>query len=69
MPDGSPSMEGSEITFTNVNRNHAGVYKCKADNGFGAETTEKISVDVEYIPEVDVEEVFIHAKAGIQVIW
>ena len=67
MPNGRETMRGSELTFVNVNRRHSGTYVCKADNGFSVAAEDKITVDVEYKPEVIVEEVFIHAKTGNQV--
>ena len=67
MPNGRETMRGSELTFVNVNRRHSGTYVCKSDNGFSVAAEDKITVDVEYKPEVIVEEVFIHAKTGNQV--
>lgn len=64
MPDGSNVMKGDELNFINVNHRHSGIYTCTADNGFGEPVKEKIEVSVEFEPEVEVEEVFIHATQG-----
>ncbi len=39
MPDGRQTIRGSELTFTNVNRHHAGKYECTADNGYGVQVS------------------------------
>ncbi|XP_059095323.1 lachesin-like isoform X2 [Tigriopus californicus] len=67
MPSGEKTIEASELTFTNVGRRHSGTYICTADNGFSQEVQDKIEVEVEYQPDVEVEEVFIHASTGNQV--
>ncbi len=67
MPDGSETVEGDSISFKSVNHHHSGTYECRANNGYGVEAVESIEVDVEYAPEVEVEEVFIHAAAGNKV--
>ena len=64
MPDGREMVEGTVLSFEKVTRRHAGTYICTANNGFGRNITDKIHVDVEYIPEVEVEEYFIHATAA-----
>lgn len=64
LPDGSTTVVASELVYPNVNRHHAGIYMCAANNGYGQEAKEKIEVVVEYEPEVSVEEMFIHAKDG-----
>ena len=61
LPDGSAQIEATELSFKNVNRHHSGTYVCTANNGFGKAVKEKIHVEVEYSPEVEVEEYFIHA--------
>ena len=60
-------MEATELSFKNVNKRHAGTYVCTANNGFGTEVKEEIRLDVEYKPEVDVEELFIHAMENNKV--
>merc|ERR1712223_289248 len=67
LPDGREKLDASEITFRKVNKHHAGTYVCTANNGFGQEVKEKIHLDVEYKPEVDVEELFIHAMENNKV--
>ena len=60
-------MEATELTFKKVDKRHAGTYVCTANNGFGTEVKEEIRLDVEYKPEVDVEELFIHAMENNKV--
>ena len=67
LPDGKEKLDASEITFRKVNKHHAGTYVCTANNGFGQEVKEKIHLDVEFSPEVEVEEYFIHATETNQV--
>ncbi len=67
MPDGESSISGTDLVFTDVNRHYAGVYMCTANNGFGTEASDKITLDVSYPPEVSVGEVFVHAKTGNKV--
>ena len=55
------------MSFKKVNKRHAGTYVCTANNGFGTEVKEEIRLDVEYAPEVEVEEVFIHAMSNNKV--
>lgn len=64
MPDGSDEIVGEEFVIKNVNRHHAGVYRCTADNGFSKQASKDIELKVVYKPEIEVEEVFIHTKAG-----
>ena len=67
LPDGRQELRATELSFKNVNKHHAGTYVCTADNGFGQVVKEKITLDVEYSPEVEVEEYFIHATEQNQV--
>jgi len=64
MPDGSDEVKGEEVIINKVDRHHAGVYRCTADNGFGNQASKDIDLRVLYKPEIEVEEVFIHTKAG-----
>ena len=48
MPDGSSEIESEVVTFSNVNRKHAGTYRCTADNGHGREASKTVEVAVEY---------------------
>ena len=43
MPDGRTEIVGEEFVIRNVNRHHAGVYRCTADNGF-SKPAAKVSV-------------------------
>ena len=67
LPDGKEKLDASEITFRKANKHHARTYVCTANNGFGQEVKEKIHLDVEFSPEVEVEEYFIHATEKKQV--
>ena len=67
LPDGQEEIEGTELSFKNVDRHHSGLYICKADNGYGKPATQKIHVTVGYVPEVEVEEYFIHAAESQKV--
>lgn len=64
MPDGSPSRSETEIMYTKVTRKHEGTYKCTASNGGGSDAYKTIKVVVEYEPEIEVQEVFIHSQTG-----
>jgi hypothetical protein len=64
MPDGKAELIGEMFTIRNVNRHHAGEYRCSADNGFSKGATKDIDLRVLYKPEIVVEEVFVHTKTG-----
>ena len=64
MPDGASEVESEVVTFTNVNRRHAGTYRCTADNGHGRGASKTVEVAVEYKPEIEVTEMFVHSQAG-----
>eukprot|EP00090_Calanus_glacialis_P015493 TRINITY_DN24450_c0_g1_i1.p1 TRINITY_DN24450_c0_g1~~TRINITY_DN24450_c0_g1_i1.p1 ORF type:complete len:485 (-),score=135.14 TRINITY_DN24450_c0_g1_i1:279-1733(-) len=64
MPDGSSEIESDMVTFSDVSRKHAGIYKCSATNGHGKEASKQVEVVVEYSPEVEVTEVFVQTKTG-----
>ena len=66
MPNGADSIQGSVLTFSDISRKHAGTYVCLASNGFGKDATASIKVLVEYEPEIEVEELFIHSQPGDQ---
>jgi len=66
LPDGKESMAASTLTFSGVSRKHEGTYVCLASNGFGQDATARIKVLVEYEPEIEVEELFIHSQTGDQ---
>lgn len=64
MPDGKDELIGETFSISNVNRHHAGVYRCSAENGFSKEASKEIELRVLYKPEIVVEEVFVHTKTG-----
>ena len=64
LPDGRKELAADELNYVKVDHHHSGTYVCTADNGFGEPVKEKIEVDIEYAPEVEVEELFIHATTG-----
>ena len=39
-------------------------YKCIASNGHGREASKEVEVVVKYAPEIEVNEMFVHGKAG-----
>ena len=64
MPDGRADIEQESVTFTQVSRKHAGTYKCTASNGYGKEAVKEVVVDVNYGPEIEITEMFIHSQTG-----
>jgi len=64
MPDGRKEIESEMVVFSEVDRHHAGIYKCSATNGFGKQASKQVEVVVEYTPEVEVSEVFVQTKSG-----
>jgi len=64
MPDGSEYIDSEILVFSDVTRKHAGIYSCLASNGNGKEVSKQIEVVVEYAPEMEVTEVFVHTKTG-----
>jgi len=64
MPDGSSDIKSDVVIFSDVTRKHAGTYKCSATNGHGKGASKQVEVVVEYSPEVEVTEVFVHTQAG-----
>ena len=64
MPDGSSEIESEMVIFSDVSRKHAGTYECSASNGHGKEASKQVEVIVEYSPEMEVGEVFVHTKTG-----
>eukprot|EP00090_Calanus_glacialis_P045754 TRINITY_DN8695_c0_g1_i4.p1 TRINITY_DN8695_c0_g1~~TRINITY_DN8695_c0_g1_i4.p1 ORF type:complete len:487 (+),score=100.92 TRINITY_DN8695_c0_g1_i4:183-1643(+) len=67
MPDGTESIAGEKITLENVSPKHAGTYTCTAANGNGSPVSNRIVVNIEYKPIVELEEVFVHTQAGNKV--
>ena len=67
MPDGTESIAGEKITLENVSPKDAGTYTCTAANGNGSPVSNRIIVNIEYKPIVELEEVFVHTQAGNKV--
>ena len=67
MPDGEESIAGEKLTLENVSPKHAGTYKCTASNGNGNPVSNIIIVKIEYKPEIELEEVFVHTVTGNKV--
>lgn len=53
--NGHPAMQGSSLTFENVDRRHSGTYHCSAENGFGSDSATFL-IHVDYAPEIEVAE-------------
>jgi len=64
MPGGEKELHGENFLIKKVDRHHAGMYRCTADNGFAKAASKDIELIVLYKPEIEVQEVFIHTKAG-----
>ena len=64
MPDGSSEIESDMVTFSNVSRRHAGIYKCSSTDGSGKAASKQVEVIVEYSPKMEVTEVFVQTKTG-----
>jgi len=65
MPTGEEEIVGSILMFTTVSRHHTGDYICMADNGYRTSPVEKkVRLEVQYAPEIDVEDVVIETKYG-----
>ena len=61
-PDGSDTIESTEIYLENVNKDHAGSYKCTARNQTGDFIQqEKFFLDVKYAPDIKIDKEFINA--------
>ena len=61
-PDGNSTIESTEIHLKNVNKDHAGSYKCTARNQTGGFIQqEKFVLDVKYAPDIEIDKEFIDA--------
>ena len=62
-PDGNYAIESTEIYLENVNKDHAGSYKCTARNQTGGFIQqEKFFLDVmKYAPDIEIDKEFIDA--------
>ena len=45
LPDGRAELEAEELLLTSVTRQHAGLYRCTASNGFGKGDTKASTRD------------------------
>ena len=64
LPDGRQNLTGQSLIFTEVTREHAGLYQCTAANGHGTEASKIVEVEVVYPPEIQVTEVFVSTYTG-----
>ena len=64
LPDGRDNITGQSLVFTEVSREHAGLYQCTASNGHGTEATKMVELEVLYPPEIQVTEVFVSTYTG-----
>ena len=64
LPDGRHNLTGQSLVFTEVTREHAGLYQCTAANGHGTSASRIVEVEVVYPPEIQVTEVFVSTYTG-----
>lgn len=64
-PNGHEKMEGSSITFEEVNRKYSGVYECEATNAHGTKK-ESVEIHVHYPPEIEIEEETVTTALGYE---
>ncbi|KAK6618971.1 hypothetical protein RUM44_003352 [Polyplax serrata] len=64
-PNGHERMEGTSITFEEVNRKYSGVYECEASNDFGT-VRKSVEIHVHYAPEIEIEEETVTTAVGLQ---
>ena len=62
LPEGNLENGNSKFLLKNVTRNYSGTYVCSAENGFGQKTKENIKLDVEYPPEIKIQNSLITEK-------
>ena len=62
MPDGSSHIQSEVVTFSQVNRQHAGTYRCTASNRHGQNATQTVRVEVEFSPELVVTEMVVSSR-------
>ncbi|XP_044743903.1 lachesin-like [Chrysoperla carnea] len=61
---GQKIREGFSLTLNKIDRHHAGVYQCTADNGVGEPITVDMQIHVLYPPEINVERSWVHSGEG-----
>ncbi|XP_037072718.1 lachesin-like [Pollicipes pollicipes] len=66
LPSGEAQHKGSRYTVAEVTRQMAGVYECVAENGLGKPGVGTVSLQVQYSPEVEVENSVVHAGEGFE---
>ncbi|XP_066907483.1 lachesin isoform X2 [Halyomorpha halys] len=66
LPSGEKTKEGFSITLEKIDRHHAGVYQCTANNGVGKPITVDMQLDVLYPPEIEVEKSWVHCGEGYE---
>ncbi|EEB13645.1 protein CEPU-1 precursor, putative [Pediculus humanus corporis] len=64
-PNGHERMEGTSITFEEVNRKYSGIYECEASNDFGT-VRKAVEIHVHYPPEIEIEEETVTTAVGLQ---
>jgi len=64
LPSGEEVYPGPRYTLTQVTRQMAGVYECVADNTLGMTAIGRISLQVQYPPEVEVERSTVYTGEG-----
>ncbi|XP_037079027.1 lachesin-like [Pollicipes pollicipes] len=67
LPSGDETYPGARYAISEVTRQMAGVYECVADNSLGITAVGRISLQVQYPPEVEVESSTVHTGEGYQV--
>uniref|UniRef100_A0A0B7B2C0 Ig-like domain-containing protein n=1 Tax=Arion vulgaris TaxID=1028688 RepID=A0A0B7B2C0_9EUPU len=65
LPNGGTEFQGSVLTITRVQADHAGIYKCMAENSAGVDTRE-IRLTVNFRPEVIAVPQFVMQAIGYQ---
>ncbi|XP_037072407.1 lachesin-like [Pollicipes pollicipes] len=67
LPTGEKTRLGNRYTVSQISRQMAGVYECVADNGLGQTAVGRISLQVQYPPEVEVERSTVYTGEGYAV--
>ncbi|XP_050739672.1 protein amalgam-like isoform X2 [Eriocheir sinensis] len=64
LPSGNRLHEGHSITLTNADHDVEGTYICTASNGLGQPSSLEMLVEIQYPPDVSIEESLIHTGVG-----